>query len=67
VPARALGGLPVTRVLEQLAASRGLPQILRTDNGLPQKSRRQSFSDLTRGQQQPMRVAKRFHPCGVTR
>jgi transposase InsO family protein len=33
VPARALGGLPVTRVLEQLAASRGLPQILRTDNG----------------------------------
>jgi transposase InsO family protein len=33
VPARALGGLPVTRVLEQLAASRGLPLVLRTDNG----------------------------------
>lgn len=33
VPARALGGLPLTRVLEQLAASRGLPQVLRTDNG----------------------------------
>jgi transposase InsO family protein len=33
VPARALGGLPVTRVLEQLAATRGLPQVLRTDNG----------------------------------
>jgi putative transposase len=33
VPARALGGIPVTRVLEQLAASRGLPQVLRTDNG----------------------------------
>jgi len=33
VPARALGGLPVTAVLEQLAASRGLPQVLRTDNG----------------------------------
>src|SRR5688572_11733920 len=33
VPARALGGLPVTRFLEQLAASRGLPQVLRTDNG----------------------------------
>jgi len=33
VPARALGGLPVTRVLDQLAASRGLPQVLRTDNG----------------------------------
>ena len=33
VPARALGGLPVTRVLEELALSRGLPQVLRTDNG----------------------------------
>jgi putative transposase len=33
VPARALGGLPVTRVLDQLAATRGLPQVLRTDNG----------------------------------
>ena len=33
VPARALGGLPVTRVLDQLALSRGLPQVLRTDNG----------------------------------
>ena len=34
VPARALGGLPVTRVLEALATTRGLPQVLRTDNGL---------------------------------
>jgi putative transposase len=33
VPARALGGGPITRVLEQLAVSRGLPQVLRTDNG----------------------------------
>ncbi len=33
VPARALGGLAVTRVLERLAATRGLPQVLRTDNG----------------------------------
>ena len=33
VPARALGGLPVTRVLDQLAVSHGLPQVLRTDNG----------------------------------
>lgn len=33
VPARALGGLPVTRVLDQLAVSRGLPLVLRTDNG----------------------------------
>jgi transposase InsO family protein len=34
VPARALGGLPVTRVLDSLAITRGLPQVLRTDNGL---------------------------------
>jgi transposase InsO family protein len=33
VPARALGGRRVTRVLEQLAATRGLPQVIRTDNG----------------------------------
>jgi len=46
VPARALGGRPITRLLEQLAASRGLPQVLRTDNGLSQKSRRQSFARL---------------------
>jgi putative transposase len=34
VPARALGGLPVTRILDRLAAERGLPQVLRTDNAL---------------------------------
>jgi len=34
VPARSLGGRPVTRVLDQLAVTRGLPQLLRTDNGL---------------------------------
>jgi len=34
VPARALGGLPVTRILDRLATERGLPQVLRTDNGL---------------------------------
>ena len=33
VPARALGGLPMTRVLDRLAVNRGLPRILRTDNG----------------------------------
>lgn len=33
-PARALGGLAVTRVLDRLAAQRGLHAILRTDNGL---------------------------------
>jgi putative transposase len=34
VPARALGGLPVTRVFDRLANERGLPRVLRTDNGL---------------------------------
>jgi putative transposase len=34
VPARALGGLPVTRALDRLAIVRGLPQVLRTDNAL---------------------------------
>jgi transposase InsO family protein len=34
VPARALGGLPVTRILDRLAIDRGLPHVLRTDNGL---------------------------------
>jgi putative transposase len=34
VPARALGGGPVTRVLERLAIERGLPQVIRTDNGM---------------------------------
>jgi len=33
VPARALGGLPVTQALDRLAAERGLPAALRTDNG----------------------------------
>jgi len=34
IPARALGGLAVTGVLDRLAATRGLPRGLRTDNGL---------------------------------
>jgi putative transposase len=34
VPARALGGLPVTRILDRLACERGLPKVLRTDNAL---------------------------------
>jgi len=34
VPARALGGLAVTRVLDRLAVIRGLPRVLRTDNAL---------------------------------
>jgi putative transposase len=34
VPARALGRLPVTRILDRLAIERGLPKVWRTDNGL---------------------------------
>ncbi len=34
VPARALGGIAVTRILDGLAVTRGLPRVLRTDNGL---------------------------------
>jgi len=33
VPERAISGQHVTRVLERLAATRGLPQVIRTDNG----------------------------------
>jgi len=33
VPERAIGGQQLTRILDQLAASRGLPQVIRTDNG----------------------------------
>ncbi len=42
----------------------GAPQYLRSDNGLPQKSRRQSFSDLTRrsARMTRTRIAKRFPP-----
>jgi transposase InsO family protein len=34
VPARSIGGLGVTRVLDRLAIERGLPAMLRTDNAL---------------------------------
>jgi putative transposase len=33
VPERAIGGIAVTRILEQLAMTRGLPRTIRTDNG----------------------------------
>ena len=33
VPARAIGGLAVARVMDRLAIERGLPAVLRTDNG----------------------------------
>ena len=39
----------VIDVLGQLVSLHGAPRYLRSDNGLPQKSRRQSFSDLTTG------------------
>ncbi len=32
-PERAIGGLAVTRILEALAIKRGLPKVIRTDNG----------------------------------
>jgi transposase-like protein len=41
--------------------------VVQTDNGLPQKSRRQNFSELTTGQLISPRIAKRFHRCGITR
>lgn len=34
VSARSMSGIAVTRVLDQLAVERGLPSVLRTDNGL---------------------------------
>ncbi len=33
MPERAIGGLALTRILDGLAVSRGLPQVIRTDNG----------------------------------
>ena len=33
VPERAIGGQALTRILDRLAVSRGLPQVIRTDNG----------------------------------
>ena len=37
----------VTRALDELVAVHGCPSAIRVDNGLPWKSRRQSFSNLT--------------------
>ena len=33
VPERAIGGLALTRILNQLSVQRGLPRVIRTDNG----------------------------------
>lgn len=43
---RSLPGARVVRVLERLAETIGLPKVLVCDNGLSQKSRRQSFARL---------------------
>ncbi len=34
VPERAIGGVSLTRILDRLAADRGLPKAIRTDNGM---------------------------------
>ena len=47
--ARRLGSLDVLDTVADVMLRRGIPTHLRSDNGLPQKSRRQSFSDLTTG------------------
>lgn len=58
----------VTRALDELVAIHGCPSAIRVDNGLPQKSRRQSFSDLTASQQKSVRESPSgFHRRGMTR
>ena len=47
--ARRLESLDVLDTVADVMLRRGIPTHLRSDNGLPQKSRRQSFSDLTIG------------------
>ena len=47
--ARRLGSLDVLDTVADVMLRRGIPTHLRSDYGLPQKSRRQSFSDLTTG------------------
>jgi putative transposase len=68
VPARSIGGLGVTRVLDRLAVGRGLPAVLRTDNGLSQKSRRQSIPQLAYHQlQADDGRPSGFHRCETAR
>ena len=49
VVARWLRSIDVLETLAELFVRHGVPAHIRSDNGLPQKSRRQSFSDLTTG------------------
>jgi hypothetical protein len=49
VPARALGSGSVTRVVDGLAVTRGLPRVLRTDNGVEFCGRAMLARAQTRG------------------
>ena len=51
VPERALGGIQLVRILEQLAGTRGLPKAIRTDNGKEFCSRAMLTWAHTRGVQ----------------
>lgn len=63
---RSLPGLRVTRVLDRLHATVGLPRTIVVDNGLPQKSRTSQRTELLSSdlrQSIQRRVAKRFPPA----
>ena len=49
MPERALGGLQLVRILEQLAGIRGLPKAIRADNGKEFCSRAMLTWSHTRG------------------
>jgi hypothetical protein len=64
------GGIRSGRVIEvlaQLVSVHGAPKYLRSDNGLPQKSRTQSFSDLTCVSALVGASPSGFHRHGITR
>ncbi len=48
VPERAISGQHVTRILDHVAATRGLPQVIRTDNVLYAEVKRATRTDLLR-------------------
>jgi transposase InsO family protein len=59
---RSLPGARVVRVLQRLDETLGLPSILVSDNGLSQKSRRHSFSDLAFTSAETRTTSKRLPP-----
>jgi len=67
------GGIRSGRVIEvltQLVSLHGAPRYVRSDNGLPRKSRGHRQTRLLsadRNQQTVMCITKRFHPDGMTR